>query len=99
MARRDALMGAWTPLFGQQHPLPKVAAGLHLSLPLSSAEQEIQLVARAIAAAVEINPLSRFLLPGQNVNQQHRAGLVLGFAGVDETSIRRALSSLQQAWR
>jgi GntR family transcriptional regulator/MocR family aminotransferase len=97
-ARRDALMEAWTPLFGQQLPLPKVAAGLHLSLPLASVGQEAELVDKAFAAGVEINPLSRFCLPGQNVNPYHRAGLVLGFAGVDEVSIRRALVSLQQAW-
>ncbi|HWW06569.1 PLP-dependent aminotransferase family protein [Collimonas sp.] len=97
-ARRDALMEVWTPLFGQQLPLPKVAAGLHLSLPLASTGQETELVAKALAAGVEINPLSRFRLPGQNLNPHHRAGLVLGFAGVDEMSIRRALMSLQQVW-
>lgn len=97
-ARRDALLEGWEPLFGQQLPLPKVAAGLHLSLPLASAGQEADLVAKAIAAGVEINPMSRFCLPGQAANPQHRAGLMLGFAGVDEAAIRRALLSLQQAW-
>jgi GntR family transcriptional regulator/MocR family aminotransferase len=42
--------------------------------------------------------MSRFCLPGQAVNPQHRAGLALGFAGVDEAAIGRALLSLQQAW-
>jgi GntR family transcriptional regulator/MocR family aminotransferase len=97
-ARRDALLEGWAPLFGQQLPLPKVAAGLHLSLPLASAGQEADLVAKAIAAGVELNPMSRFCLPGQAVNPQHRAGLALGFAGVDEAAIGRALLSLQQAW-
>ncbi|WP_211471254.1 PLP-dependent aminotransferase family protein [Collimonas humicola] len=98
-SRRDALLAAWEPLFGAQLPLPKVAAGLHLSLPLASAQQETELVAKAIAAGVEINPLSRFCIPGLAMNPQHRAGLALGFAGVDEAAIRHALLLLQQAWR
>ncbi|AMP11941.1 bacterial regulatory s, gntR family protein [Collimonas arenae] len=97
-ARRDALMTGWTPLFGAQLPLPKVAAGLHLSLSLDSFSQEAELVAKALAAGVEINPVSRFCLPGQVVSPQHRAGLALGFAGVDEIAIQRALLALQQAW-
>lgn len=97
-SRRDALMATWMPLFGARLPLPKVAAGLHLSLPLASPQQETELVAKAIAAGVEINPLSRFCLPGQPVSPQHRAGLALGFAGVDEVAIRKALLLLQQAW-
>lgn len=97
-SRRDALLAAWAPLFGAQLPLPKVAAGLHLSLPLTSPQQETELVAKAIAAGVEINPLSRFCIPGLAVNPQHRAGLALGFAGVDEAAIRNALLLLQQVW-
>jgi GntR family transcriptional regulator/MocR family aminotransferase len=96
--RRDALLAGWAPLFGAQLPLPRVAAGLHLSLSLSSPDQEVELVAKAIAAGVEINPLSRFCLPGQVVNPLHRAGLALGFAGVDEAAISHALRLLQQAW-
>lgn len=98
-SRRDALLAAWAPLFGAQLPLLKVAAGLHLSLPLASSQQETELVAKALAAGVEINPLSRFCIPGLAVNPQHRAGLALGFAGVDEAAIRNALLLLQQAWR
>jgi GntR family transcriptional regulator/MocR family aminotransferase len=97
-SRRDALLAGWAPLFGAQLPLPRVAAGLHLSLSLNSPEQESELVAKAIAAGVEINPLSRFCLPGQAVNPPHRAGLTLGFAGVDEAAISHALRLLQQAW-
>lgn len=97
-SRRDALLAGWAPLFGARLPLPRVDAGLHLSLSLSSPEQETELVAKAIAAGVEINPLSRFCLPEQVVNPSHRAGLALGFAGVDEEAIGHALRLLQQAW-
>ncbi|WP_062119616.1 PLP-dependent aminotransferase family protein [Collimonas pratensis] len=97
-SRRDVLLAGWAPLFGAQLPLPRVAAGLHLSLSLSSPEQEAELVAKALAAGVEINPLSRFHLPGQAVNPPHRAGLTLGFAGVNEAAIGHALRLLQQAW-
>lgn len=96
--RRDALLNGWMPLFGEKLPLPQVAAGLHLSLPLTSTSQEADLIAKAMAAGVEINPISRFRLPDQAVSAQHNAGLVLGFAGVDETKIRRALLSLQEVW-
>jgi GntR family transcriptional regulator / MocR family aminotransferase len=98
-SRRDALLAAWGPQFGKQLPLPKVAAGLHLSVSLASSQQETELVAKAIEADVEINPLSRFCLPGQAVNPQHRAGLALGFAGVDEVMIRNALRLLEHAWQ
>ncbi|MDP5007711.1 MAG: PLP-dependent aminotransferase family protein [Glaciimonas sp.] len=93
-ARRDALLAGWQPLFGERMPLPTIAAGLHVSVPLASIEEETALVENAATVGVEMNPLSRFCLP----SLPPRTGLVLGFAAVNETAIQMALMALKRVW-
>jgi len=95
-ARRDALLAGWpSELVGA---LPEVQAGLHACLPLDSLAREHELVSKAAAVGVELSALSRYWQPSL-AQQAPRAGLVLGFAGVDEAQIARALDALRRAWR
>lgn len=95
-SRRDALLRDW-PTVEAGVALPLVQAGLHVCVPLPSLARERELLNKAAAVGVELSALSEYCLaePGQ----APRAGLVLGFAGVDERRIAYALEKLRQAWR
>ncbi|MNW14555.1 hypothetical protein D3C71_2128090 [compost metagenome] len=72
-------------------------AGLHLCVPLGSLAREHELIDKAAAVGVELSALSGYCLA--DPAQPPRAGLVLGFAGVDEAQIALALDKLRRAWR
>ncbi|MDH1263817.1 PLP-dependent aminotransferase family protein [Pseudomonas sp. GD03944] len=94
--RRDALLAGWpADLAGA---LPEVQAGLHVCMPLESPAREQVLMRQAAAVGVEVSGLSDFW-QAPVVEQAPRAGLVLGFAGVDEPQIETALAALRGAWR
>ncbi|WP_145008198.1 PLP-dependent aminotransferase family protein [Pseudomonas oryzihabitans] len=96
-SRRDALLAGWPQVAGCAAPGVPVA-GLHLCLPVSGLAREAELVAQAAAVGVELNPLSRYWLPGGPTPPDARAGLVLGFAAVPEARIVEALARLREAW-
>ena len=96
--RRDALLAGWPQAVPGCQPLPDVQAGLHLSVRCDSLARERELIARAAAVGVEINPLSGQWLPDGDTAQDVRAGLVLGFAAVPEAQIESALQALRGAW-
>lgn len=79
-------------------PVPSIAAGLHVTVPVISFEREQQLLAQAKAAEVEINGLSGYWLQDSSVPVDKRAGLVLGFAAVPEADIKAALARLGKVW-
>ncbi|WP_372874225.1 PLP-dependent aminotransferase family protein [Pseudomonas sp.] len=93
--RRDALLEGWPAQ--AVGALPQVQAGLHVCLPLASVARERELIEQAAAVGVELSALSGYCLA--DPAQPARAGLVLGFAGVDEEQIASALAKLQRAWR
>lgn len=76
-----------------------VSAGLHVKVDVSTADREAELVQLAADAAVDIQPLSSYWLPSSDTPVDKRAGLVLGFAGINEHAIRAAVSRLKTAWR
>nr|WP_310121602.1 PLP-dependent aminotransferase family protein [Pseudomonas psychrotolerans] len=96
-SRRDALLAGWPAVAGCATPSVPVA-GLHLCLPVESLAREAELVARAAAVEVELNPLSRYWLAEGPTPPDARAGLVLGFAAVPEERIGEALARLREAW-
>ena len=61
--------------------------------------REQELVARAEAVGVEVNPLSSYWLEDSEEPVDNRAGLVLGFAAVPEAQIADVLMRLRKAWR
>jgi GntR family transcriptional regulator/MocR family aminotransferase len=98
LSRRDALLAGWpddTPGCG---PMPRVVAGLHATVRVSSLAREQELIAKAASVDVEINALSDYWLPDSTEPVDNRAGLVLGFAAVNEQAIAEALRRLRSVW-
>lgn len=98
-SRRDALLAGWPVDIPGCAPMPAVEAGLHLCVRVDSLARERELIAAAERAAVELNGLSSYWLPGEEPPVDNRAGLVLGFAAVPEAEIAKALAALRKAWR
>ena len=98
LSRRNALMAGWPMAVAGVKGLPEVAAGLHLKIDVDSHAREQALIARASAVGVELNALSDYWLPDTPLPLDQRAGLVLGFAAVNETAIADALARLAHAW-
>ncbi|WP_397450653.1 PLP-dependent aminotransferase family protein [Pseudomonas sp. NA-150] len=99
LSRRDALLAAWPDDIPGCGAMPKVVAGLHVTVPVATQARERELVALAESVGVEVNPLSDYWLPTSSEPVDNRAGLVLGFAAVPEPAIREALQKLGQVWR
>ncbi|NER65991.1 PLP-dependent aminotransferase family protein [Pseudomonas sp. MAFF212427] len=98
LSRRNALIAGWPLGVAGVGCMPQVAAGLHLKLDVHSRVREQALIARAQAVGVEINALSDYWLPDTATAEDARAGLVLGFAAVNEAAIADALARLARAW-
>jgi GntR family transcriptional regulator/MocR family aminotransferase len=99
LSRRNALQQGWPVDIPGLGPMPEVAAGLHVKIDVDSYAREQTLIAQAEAVGVELNALSDYWLPDSATPVDNRAGLVLGFAAVDEARIADALARLQRAWR
>ena len=98
LSRRNALLAGWPKAVAGLGALPEVAAGLHLKIDVHSQAREQELIARAGAVDVELNAMSDYWLPDSPVPVDKRAGLVLGFAAVNEAAIAQALARLARAW-
>ena len=99
LSRRNVLKAGWPVDVPGLGAMPEVAAGLHVKVDVDNFAREQQLVARAEAVGVEVNPLSSYWLEESEVPVDKRAGLVLGFAAVPEGQIAEALMRLRKAWR
>jgi len=99
LSRRNVLKAGWPVDVPGLGAMPEVAAGLHVKVDVDNFAREQELVARAEAAGVEVNPLSSYWLEDSEVPVDKRAGLVLGFAAVPEGEIAEALMRLRKAWR
>jgi GntR family transcriptional regulator/MocR family aminotransferase len=99
LARRNVLQAGWPQEVEGLGSMPQVAAGLHVKVPVDNLAREQDLVARAEAVGVEVNPLSSYWQEDSEVPVDERAGLVLGFAAVPEGEIAEALMKLRKAWR
>lgn len=99
LRRRDALLAGWPAALSGCSAMPTVSAGLHVKVDVVNNEREETLVRQARAVGVDIQPLSSYWLPDSTQPVDKRAGLVLGFAGVDEAAIADALARLRTAWQ
>ncbi|NIE75665.1 PLP-dependent aminotransferase family protein [Pantoea sp. Ap-967] len=99
LSRRNVLKAGWPVDVPGLGAMPEVAAGLHVKVAVDNYAREQELVARAEAVGVEVNPLSSYWLEDSEVAVDGRAGLVLGFAAVPEGEIAEALMRLRKAWR
>ncbi|WP_454836533.1 MocR-like pyridoxine biosynthesis transcription factor PdxR [Pseudomonas lini] len=98
LSRRNVLLNGWPVDIPGVGKLPSVAAGLHLTVSVSSVARERELITKAQSVGVEINGLSTYWLPDSQTPLDQRAGLVLGFAAVPEPAIEAALACLRKAW-
>jgi Transcriptional regulators containing a DNA-binding HTH domain and an aminotransferase domain (MocR family) and their eukaryotic orthologs len=98
LSRRNALLADWPQGIAGVGPMPGIAAGLHVAVPVINLEREQELLAQAKEAEVEINGLSSYWLQGSSEPVDKRAGLVLGFAAVPEADIKAALARLGKIW-
>ncbi|WP_085723611.1 PLP-dependent aminotransferase family protein [Pseudomonas sp. R37(2017)] len=98
LSRRNALLSGWPLDLPGVGPLPSVAAGLHMTVPVDSVAREQELIELATGVDVEINGLSSYWLPQSTTPIDLRAGLVLGFVAVPEKSIEAALERLRTVW-
>ncbi|HKS15064.1 MAG TPA: PLP-dependent aminotransferase family protein [Pseudomonas sp.] len=99
LSRRNVLKAGWPVDISGLGEMPAVEAGLHVKVVVDNYAREQELVARAEAAGVEVNPLSSYWLDDCDTPVDNRAGLVLGFAAVPEAQIADALMRLRKAWR
>ena len=99
LSRRNTLLNGWPAEIPGVGPLPTVAAGLHVTVPVDGVARERELIELAQSVNVEINGLSSYWLPDSTTPMDQRAGLVLGFAAVPEKSIESALERLRAVWR
>lgn len=99
LSRRDTLLKGWPAHIPGVGPLPVVAAGLHMTVPVDSVARERELIELARDVGVEINGLSSYWLPDAGAELEQRAGLVMGFAAVPEPAIDAALDRLRRAWQ
>ena len=99
LSRRNTLLSGWPADIPGVGELPAIAAGLHMTVPVESVARERELIELASSVDVEINGLSSYWLPTCATPIDQRAGLVLGFAAVPETSIKAALERLRPVWR
>lgn len=99
LSRRNVLKAGWPVDISGLGNMPPVDAGLHVKVDVDNQDREQDLVARAEAVGVEVNPLSGYWLDDCETPVDKRAGLVLGFAAVSEAEIANALMRLRKAWR
>jgi GntR family transcriptional regulator/MocR family aminotransferase len=98
LSRRNCLLAHWPTNIEGVGSVPSVAAGLHLTVPVSSVARERELIEQAESVGVEVNGLSSYWLPDSQIPLDQRAGLVLGFAAVPEPAIEAALARLRKVW-
>ncbi|WP_448109805.1 MocR-like pyridoxine biosynthesis transcription factor PdxR [Pseudomonas azerbaijanoccidentalis] len=99
LSRRNTLLNGWPTDVPGVGPLPTVAAGLHMTVPVDNVARERELIDLANSVDVEINGLSSYWLPDSTTPMDQRSGLVLGFAAVPEQAIETALQRLHAVWR
>jgi GntR family transcriptional regulator/MocR family aminotransferase len=93
--RHERIVNALTGQFAPYLKVIPSAAGLHVSAaaPLASPAEIASVVQRALADGVAVQALSTF-----RVDQPARAGLVLGYGGIDTAHIDEGLRRLRRAF-
>jgi GntR family transcriptional regulator/MocR family aminotransferase len=97
--RRTALLAALSDTLGNEIQVAGADAGLHVVVWLNGVPraQEDVLVARAYEAGLGVYPVSPLYAPATAATQLPPiAGLVMGYASLDEEAIRRGVRSLRQ---
>lgn len=96
--RRDTLLNAWRKNLSQIGEMSEVSSGLHVTVILENADRELALIRSARDYGIELTPLSALWLP-DSPESHHHYGIILGFAGVKEEDIVKAVDILRIAWK
>jgi GntR family transcriptional regulator/MocR family aminotransferase len=96
--RRAALLAALSATLGDAATVVGADAGLHVVVWLKRVPRarEDALIARAHAAGLGLYPVTPLYAPGSAAARPDRAGLVMGYASLDEQAIQRGVRTLQQ---
>jgi len=96
--RRTALLAALMATLDGAVTVVGADAGLHVVVWLNSVarEQEAALIARAREAGLGIHPVTPSYASGPAMDRREVAGLVMGYAGLDELDIERGVRILQE---
>jgi GntR family transcriptional regulator/MocR family aminotransferase len=97
--RRAVLLAALAETLGEKVAVVGADAGLHVVVWLNNvprAREEV-LIAHADKAGLGIYPVSPLYAPSSAATELHsKVGLVMGYASLDEETIRRGVRSLKQ---
>ena len=97
--RRATLLAALTETFGEEITVVGAEAGLHVVVWLNTVPRarEDALIARAYLKGLGIYPVSPLYAPTTPATElPPMAGLVMGYASLDEEAIQRGVCSLKQ---
>lgn len=96
--RRDALLVALADTLGEAITVTGADAGLHVVVWLNRVPRarEMDLVARAHALGLGVYPIAPLYADGQASPPPASAGLVMGYACLDEEAIRRGVRILAE---
>ena len=96
--RRAALLAALTATLANEVTVVGADAGLHVVVWLNhiSRAQEGAVIARAFEAGVGLYPVTPSYFASPQMELPKLAGLVIGYAGVDERAIERGVRTLRQ---
>jgi GntR family transcriptional regulator / MocR family aminotransferase len=99
--RRTALLEALHAEFGAAVSITGADAGLHIVLWLRQVprSREEELVFRAAAAGIGLYSISHLYASRANREREEAAGLVMGYASLDEKTIKRGVSKLKELLR
>lgn len=94
--RRAAALAAMSAEFGDRVTVVGAAAGLHMVVWFNdlSRRQEADFIARARAAEVGVYPVTPLYDHPASRDRPDMAGIVLGYAGLDERAIRNGMRRL-----
>ena len=96
--RRAALLAALSATLDHEATVVGADAGLHVVVWLNRVPrtQEDMLIAQANAAGLGVYPVSPLYAPGTAADRPATAGLVMGYASLDERAIQRGVQTLKE---
>ncbi|MBU8546121.1 MULTISPECIES: MocR-like pyridoxine biosynthesis transcription factor PdxR [Roseomonadaceae] len=96
--RRAALLAALADSLGNAATVVGADAGLHVVVWLNGLPRtwEDELIARALAAGVGVYPVTPLYAPGPATLLPATAGLLMGYASLDDSAIRRGVRMLRE---
>jgi GntR family transcriptional regulator/MocR family aminotransferase len=97
--RRAAFLDALSKIFGSAITVEGSDAGLHVVVWFNhiAGEKEHMIAQRARRAGVGIHPISSLYADAGERGRRRTAGLVMGYAALDERGIRRGVALLREA--